>query len=468
MPADILHSVPNAGQVFIMVAGAAAIWAGNVLKTIPLAIKAFLFRKLTVSLYLTNSEPIYEWIADWMHGHDYSKKAASVSVSSRMRLTVEAAEESDTATDTSKERIDIMFIPAPGSHFFWYKKRPVWFLRTVEKQEMGQGWTQTKPRETITVRLLGHNQAILRELIQEIVEARLKEQSKSRVVTTMISESDGWQYCGSTTRRAIDSVYLADGMVEDMLGDIRNFCTSKKWYRQTGIPFRRGYLLYGPPGSGKSSTILALASELRMPVYILDLTASGMSDSKLVKLMQTIPENSIVLIEDVDSAFTKRDDTTEKASKITFSGLLNALDGILAGEGRILFMTTNHRENLDAALIRPGRVDREFLIGLPNEGQVLRLVHAYRPSEAMSEHCAAEYAREAVARSLSMAAISGNLLSHRHADMDGWREFIDTASRDENHIRLSVSVEGAKEKSPPPPPPLGKLFSRQNAYVAPE
>ena len=89
-----------------------------------------------------------------------------------------------------------------------------------------------------------------------------------------------------------------------------------------------------------------------------------MDDDDLNHALNTTPPNSIILLEDIDGIFVQResvnyggDDEEEGRRHISFSGLINALDGIRSQEGRILFMTTNHKEKLDAALLRPGRAD---------------------------------------------------------------------------------------------------------------
>jgi len=144
--------------------------------------------------------------------------------------------------------------------------------------------------------------------------------------------------------------------------------------------------LYGTPGSGKSSLIHALAGELALDIYVISLSSSWMNDSTLTNLMSRIPARSILLLEDLDAAFThstsrdsdstgapegkkdgaKNKDEDEKKevkkevndqNTLSLSGLLNSLDSIQASEGRILFATTNHLERLDPALSRPGRMD---------------------------------------------------------------------------------------------------------------
>ncbi|KAJ2996038.1 hypothetical protein NUW58_g1105 [Xylaria curta] len=167
-------------------------------------------------------------------------------------------------------------------------------------------------------------------------------------------------------KRPLASVVLDEGVKENIVNDARDFLARRQWYVDRGIPYRRGYLLYGPPGSGKSSFIQALAGELDYSVAMINLSEIGVTDDKLAFLLTKLPERSIVLLEDADSAFVnrkRRDADGYSGGTVTFSGLLNALDGLSAGEERIAFLTTNHIELLDPALIRPGRVDMMVRIG---------------------------------------------------------------------------------------------------------
>ncbi len=137
--------------------------------------------------------------------------------------------------------------------------------------------------------------------------------------------------------------------------------------------------MHGPPGSGKSSFIQALAGELNYDICVLNLSERGLADDKLIHLLSNTPDRSFVLIEDIDAAFNKRVQASADGyqSSVTFSGFLNALDGVASGEERIIFMTTNHPENLDPALIRPGRVDLSVLIDDTSPKQARRLFERF-------------------------------------------------------------------------------------------
>jgi chaperone BCS1 len=146
---------------------------------------------------------------------------------------------------------------------------------------------------------------------------------------------------------------------------------------QRGIPYRRGYLLYGLPGTGKTSFISALAGHFGYSICMLSLSERTLDDDRLNYLLNNAPPNCFMLLEDVDAAFVSRDlfDNSqhrayEGMTRVTFSGLLNAIDGVTSTEERLLFMTTNHIDRLDPALIRPGRVDVKQYFGNCNEAML--------------------------------------------------------------------------------------------------
>lgn len=154
---------------------------------------------------------------------------------------------------------------------------------------------------------------------------------------------------------------------------------TQKWYVDRGIPYQRGYLLYGPPRTGKSSFSLLLAGEYKLDIYTLQLL--GISNSKLMKLFTKLPPHYIVLLEDVDIAgIGQRDDMdTDQENNlgpgVTLSGLLNVLDGVSSQEGQVLIMTTNHIEHLDEALIRPGQADKKVYFKLADRKISAQLFH---------------------------------------------------------------------------------------------
>lgn len=144
-------------------------------------------------------------------------------------------------------------------------------------------------------------------------------------------------------------------------------------------------LLLSITGCGKTSFITALAGELEYSICVLNLSERGLTDDRLNHLMNIAPNQSIILLEDIDSAFVSREDNSQSKvaydglNRVTFSGLLNMLDGVASSEARILFMTTNYLERLDPALIRPGRVDFKEYIGYATDLQIVRAFKKFYP-----------------------------------------------------------------------------------------
>ncbi|MED6205741.1 hypothetical protein PIB30_020528 [Stylosanthes scabra] len=151
---------------------------------------------------------------------------------------------------------------------------------------------------------------------------------------------------------------------KEIMDDLDKFLNGKEFYKRTGKAWKRGYLLYGPPGTGKSSLIAAMANYLNYDIYDLDLTGIY-NNMNLKDLVLGISNRSILVIEDIDCTIeleNREEDKEEhrkqehKVTMVTLLGLLNAIDGLWSccGEERIMVFTTNHKEKLDPALLRPG------------------------------------------------------------------------------------------------------------------
>ncbi len=181
---------------------------------------------------------------------------------------------------------------------------------------------------------------------------------------------------------------------------------NERWYHDRAIPWRRGYKLYGPPGCGKSTLVAGLASHFEMGVAVLQLN-HVFSDSDLIDLLVGQPPKTLLLIEDLDAVFTLERKAAE--TKITFSSFLNALDGLIAPSGRMLFVTTNHPEKLDPALVRAGRIDVSRLITYATEDQAGRFFKRFFP-EAHAIHIET-FGRAAAG--MAPAEIQNVLLEHQ-------------------------------------------------------
>lgn len=171
-----------------------------------------------------------------------------------------------------------------------------------------------------------------------------------------------WNRSAFVPLRSLDTVVLEPHVLNDLKSDLDDFTSAetRSWYRKHCIPFRRGYLLHGPPGTGKTSTITAVATYLNRRVYRVSLVAPRLSDDSLHSAINTVSKNGIIVMEDIDALFDSHREKTDNFT-VTFSGLLNAIDGVSdSSKGVIFIFTTNHPERLDPALCRKGRIDRVF------------------------------------------------------------------------------------------------------------
>lgn len=172
--------------------------------------------------------------------------------------------------------------------------------------------------------------------------------------------------------RALDTVILGAGQLDEIVDDVRTFLSWREDYLQRGWPYHRGYLFHGPPGTGKTSLAHALSAHFGLDMYYVPLKDVE-KDASLLNAVSEVPPNSVLLLEDVDvyHAATQRNDD---GAGVSLSGLLNALDGVATPNGLIVILTTNDIDKIDEAVIRPGRVDVALEISYIDRDQLDRLV----------------------------------------------------------------------------------------------
>lgn len=340
-------------------------------------------RRLLVDLEVTRHDPSYPWVLNWMTAQFQSqlKPIAGRKDLGTMEYLIQRftpglhhlqIDTARTKTAGGSDQTVFSLVPGHGKHILRYKNAFI----AVNRERIGKSFDEKgRPFETITMTTLYHQRKIFEDIFQEAhIAANQQNEGKTIVYT---SRNIGWDASAEPKRRRpFDSVILEEGLAEKIRGDVQEFIDTREWYLDRGIPYRRGYLLYGPPGTGKTSFVQALAGVLDFNIAMLSLSKRGLTDDLLNKLLEEVPPRTIVLLEDADAAFSnrrQRDSDGYSGSTVTFSGLLNALDGVASAEERILFMTTNHIDQLDDALIRPGRVDMTIHLGNATEWQIGKL-----------------------------------------------------------------------------------------------
>jgi chaperone BCS1 len=399
---DILKSMLTgrsefaSGGLLLMVIGGLSVW----LRAVPERLWAWVVGQTTMMITVKDDDAAFVWIKEWFLAQRFLRRIRRVDL------------------DTTLRNERIAMIPAPGKHWFWYCRRPfeVWFSRTENTRE------RTGRRlESLTFRTLGRDRAVLEHFVAEVVTCHVKRQGAQSYLYVY---DDGWDYLEGYSSRRLESVVLQPGEKEHLLEDVSQFRKAKQRYEQLGVPYHRGYLLYGPPGTGKTSLVSALAGQCGLSIYLINL--ADLNDRSLMKAVNQVPANSVLLFEDIDCmrgsqsrqevrAESGRNEiaaasTKENASTngVTLSGLLNVLDGFHAPSGVLFVMTTNHVEKLDAALLRPGRIDYKLYLGKASDQQKVDLYLRFFPDAVEGE------AREFVEDSRSaetMAEFQGLLLA---------------------------------------------------------
>lgn len=402
------------GGMVLMVMGAIL----AVSRKIPTQIFTLIKRRLITVVDVSDQDEAFYWIQAWLAQHPYSKKARLLTISTRSseHRSEEVKEEGcPNETNTNTSRPEVFFSPAPGVHLFRFEGHWVLFTRERNESQGSTSWKGRYWRETFTIQTFVRDREFFRRLVYEARSIAFPE--KDRRVNIYTPNYGNWTVASSRLPRHTSSVILEGNLMEDTIEEIKTFFESAKWYQDRGIPYQMGYLFHGPPGNGKTSLALALASKFQRSIYLAKV--SGVSDGNFRALMAAVPQHSIVLIEDVDCFFEGRKHVQAENAlepSLTFSGFLNAIDGVTGSEGRLLIMTTNHPEKLDDALLRPGRIDRKIKLDNATPEQARRLFLRFFGDEELAMGFATEVeslSRTGAISAFNMAELQSVLLNNR-------------------------------------------------------
>lgn len=347
--------------------------------------RAYAFVKgfFRVSLTIHSEDALYIPVSTWLYAHNFDKFART--------YRVRYVENKPT------------YGPAEGSFLFLHKKQIIRVSITKDAANQTNSWrSQTREYLTISYYSFQRSRDILNEIVTEAIADYVRCEEG---IPVYASTGGSYNFVTRISRRKVPAVVLPQGELERIEGDIQTFLDRADWYLDRGVPYHRGYLLTGPPGTGKTSLVRHLGQRFGMPVYV--------SDGS-IRSITCAPPRSILLLEDVDSITKMRDaakDFSRYAAAVgstpnagvvsdskaiseedifapTLSVLLNALDGIASTDGVIVVMTTNCPEKLDPAVLRPGRVDYRLHLGPCSLEQGIRMFTKFYGSDKIRQFAA--------------------------------------------------------------------------------
>ena len=398
------------------------------------------------SVHLNEDDELYAYVMRWMADHYLSSRSFR-SVKATMPPKTGWEEEDAAAQILGGAAFDadrlisyrsvlgrapIRLHPFDGWHVFRYRGRFVYFSHRVHKGSVL--FQDPRERGFIHLEVLGRSLGPLEALLQDAQAYHLaKSMSSTNVFRAIATRGEimRWSRVVSRPARDIRTVVIDRATKRRLLRDINEYLhpRTRRWYANHGVPYRRGYLFSGAPGSGKTSLTAALAGVFGLDIYVLSLLDPSLTESQLMRLFSEVPSRCIVLLEDVDvaglgkrptapgsnqpksptglapevdqalrSPLSAAFGTKEKSASnggVSLSALLNAIDGVSSSEGRVLIMTTNAPDSLDRALIRPGRVDMHVAFELPARAEMEALfISMYHDPDAETEDVDASTGKE--------------------------------------------------------------------------
>jgi len=326
----------------------------NSLKKVPGIMLGFIWNKLFVTIKIDITDNLYKYTKEWISTLELK------SLEKKFQLfTIETY-------NHEKKSYEYKSTLFPSSNIYLCKVNGKTLFIGSNRNEPSTtdaGILSTIVYETVTIRYFIWN-TDMKYKILGIIE-NMRDAKKETGIQVYTLGSSGWEESFTIKHKSIDTV-ITDNNLDIIIADIDKFSKAENWYITNGIPYKRGYLLYGLPGTGKTSTVHAIASKYKRNVYFVSINSS-FKDTTVIELLSTVKDNSIILFEDIDRYIDS------DKNEFSIMPILSSMDGILARHNVLIFITTNDISKIDEALFRPGRIDVKLEYKYCSKHQVEKL-----------------------------------------------------------------------------------------------
>jgi hypothetical protein len=281
---------------------------------------------------------------------------------------------------TKQERKDIkIIVPGEGEYHLPYHSEVIQlkvenvFLPSDAVLQNRES-SEIIKRITISIMRDASDKEVLLRFIQEAkahVEYRLNEfkDQQNNTITKYVFDTkyQEWNVLNVCNKRHWQSLFIEPNVKSKLLSVIEDFIdlNTMREYINCCIPYKCNLLLYGKHGTGKTSTIHAIASHINADMFILNFSrdiddamlTQAFNNTTLSNYDKKKNKHKIIVMEDIDCMFANRKEHDTSRNNVSFSGLLNVLDGLMRADGTIAFLTANNIDMIDKALLRPCRMD---------------------------------------------------------------------------------------------------------------